>query len=163
MALRAFNGGVERFEDFFDGGRARSGHRGFFDPPPRPDAPLVELGAIALLGPSAELEPTGSFEPAAVQKIIDAGLDAADKESEVARKAFLLHEAIEGVRKDLKAAIGEGKPDDKKPEDKKKSEEPKKVVEPPKKVVEPPKKVEEPKKTEEPKKPENPQKPDDKK
>jgi len=66
MALRAFNGGVERFEDFFDDERARSDHRGFFDPLlPRPAAPLVELGAIALLEPSAELEPAASIEPAA--------------------------------------------------------------------------------------------------
>ena len=97
------------------------------------------------------------------QKIIDAKLGEADKESDSARKAYLLHEAIEGVRKNLKAAIGERKPDDKKPEDKKLED--KKKPDEPKKPVEPPKKVEEPKKAPEPpKKPENPpQKPDDKK
>ena len=99
------------------------------------------------------------------QKIIDAKLSEADKESDSARKAYLLHEAIEGVRKNLKAAIGERKPDEqKKTEDKKKPDEPKKVVEPPKKVEES-KQPEDPKKAAEPpKKPENPpQKPDDKK
>jgi hypothetical protein len=55
------------------------------------------------------------------QKLIDAGLDAAEKEADVARKAFLLHDSIEGVRKYLKVAIGARKPDEvKKPEDKKK-------------------------------------------
>ena len=55
------------------------------------------------------------------QKIIVTGLDAAEKETDIARKAFLLHEAIEGVRKNLKIAIGAQKPDEvKKPEDKKK-------------------------------------------
>jgi hypothetical protein len=61
------------------------------------------------------------------QKIIVTGLDAAEKETDIARKAFLLHEAIEGVRKNLKIAIGERKPDEvKKPEEKKKPDEVKK-------------------------------------
>jgi hypothetical protein len=94
------------------------------------------------------------------QKIIDTGLSAADKEQDAARKAFLLHEAIEGVRKHLKVAIGERKPDDKKPEDKKpddKKPDDKKPVEPPKKpddkkpedVKKPEEKPPEPKKAEE--------------
>jgi len=69
-----------------------------------------------------------------VQKIIDTGLAAAEKAPDLpdgkgpdfARKAFLLHETIENVRKHLKIAIGEKKPDDKKddkkPDDKKKDE-----------------------------------------
>jgi hypothetical protein len=55
------------------------------------------------------------------QKIIDAGLAAAEKapnqpdgSPDFSRKAFLLHEAIEGVRKHLKDAIGGKKPEDKK-------------------------------------------------
>ncbi|MCI0704146.1 MAG: hypothetical protein L0241_24070 [Planctomycetia bacterium] len=68
------------------------------------------------------------------QKIIADGLAAAEKVPDLAdgkgpdfaRKAFVLHEAIEGVRKHLKIAIGDKKPDDKKPDDKKKPEEPKK-------------------------------------
>jgi hypothetical protein len=60
------------------------------------------------------------------QKLIDAGFDAAAKEADVARKAFLLHDSIEGVRKYLKVAIGAQKPDDKKPEDKKKPDDVKK-------------------------------------
>ena len=84
------------------------------------------------------------------QKLIDTGLAAAEKEAEAARKAFVLHETIEAVRKDLKAAIAEKKPDDKKPEVKK-PDEPKKPVEPPKKPTEPPaKKSDEPKKPVEP-------------
>lgn len=99
------------------------------------------------------------------QKLIDAGLSGADKEPDAARKAFVLHEAIEGVRKSLKAAIAEPKKlDDKKPEDKK--PEPKKP-EPPKKVEE--KKPEGKKPADLPKKTENPppkpveKKPEDKK
>lgn len=53
------------------------------------------------------------------QKMIDSGLTAADKDTDVARKAFLLHETIENVRKYLKGAISAKKPEDKKPEDKK--------------------------------------------
>jgi hypothetical protein len=89
------------------------------------------------------------------QKIIDTGFESADKESNLSRKAFVLHETIEGVRKNLKVAIGERKPDEsKKPEDKKPEE---------KKPDEPKKKPEE-KKPEEPKKPvEPPKKPEEKK
>lgn len=65
----------------------------------------------------------------AVQKTIDDGLAAAEKETGVAQKAFRLHEAIESVRKQLKEA-GDGKTPDvapmpsdkKKPEDKKGTE-----------------------------------------
>ena len=79
------------------------------------------------------------------QKIITDGLGAAEKEPDAARKAFLLHEAIEGVRKNLKAAPGERKPDEPKKTDDKKPEEPKKKPDGPKKIdntkpVEPPKK-----------------------
>ncbi len=101
------------------------------------------------------------------QKIIDTGLAAADKEPETARKAFVLHEAIEGVRKNLKAAIAEKKPDDmkkpddKKPDDKKPTDPPKKPDEP-KKPVDPPKKPED-KKPEEKKPTEPPKKVDEKK
>lgn len=106
------------------------------------------------------------------QKLIETGLATAEKETDASRKAFVLHETIEAVRKDLKAAIGEKKapePPKKTPEDKK--DEPKKAVDPPKKTeepkkVEPPKKVtEEPKKVEPPKKAVEPpaKKPDDKK
>lgn len=86
-------------------------------------------------GALATVRPLLAHRPEA-QKIIDAGLTAAEKESDVARKAFLLHEAIEGVRKNLKTAIGERKPDepkksdDKKPEEPKKSEEKKKTDDP---------------------------------
>jgi hypothetical protein len=104
------------------------------------------------------------------QKIIDAGLTAADKETDAARKAFLLHEAIEGVRKHLKTVIADRKPedpkkpDDKKPDDKKPDD--KKPLEPPKKPEE--KKPDDKKTTEPPKKPEDkkpgdPKKSDEKK
>jgi hypothetical protein len=58
------------------------------------------------------------------QKLIDDGLAAADKETDTARKAFVLHETIESVRTHLKQVNGFGspaakKPDDKKPDDKK--------------------------------------------
>jgi hypothetical protein len=70
------------------------------------------------------------------QQLIDTGLAAADKEPDPARRAFLLHEAIESVRKNLKtAAAAEAKPeappakkpvekmpDDKKPAEKKPDE-----------------------------------------
>lgn len=72
------------------------------------------------------------------QKLIDTGLEAAEKEADPARKAFLLHEAIEAVRKNLKTANAE----------------PKKTTEPPTKPPEEPKKVDPPaKKPEEPKAP----------
>ncbi len=44
------------------------------------------------------------------QKIIDTGFADADKETDVARKAFLLHVAIEAVRKNLKDAASYKKP-----------------------------------------------------
>lgn len=94
----------------------------------------------------------------ATQQKIDAGLAAAEKERDASKKAFLLHQAIEAVRADLKepttAAVT---PEPKKvvtPEPKKTPEpEPKKTVTPePKKAVTPelePKKTvtPEPKKT----------------
>lgn len=84
------------------------------------------------------------------QKLIDTGLSTADKEPDAARKAFVLHETIEGVRKHLKTAIGERKPDEsKKPDDKKPGE---------KKPEEPPKKPEEKKKPDDGPKPEPPAK-----
>ena len=48
------------------------------------------------------------------QKLIDVGLEAADREADPARRAFVLHEAIEAVRKNLKAATAEPakKPDE---------------------------------------------------
>jgi hypothetical protein len=55
------------------------------------------------------------------QKLIEDGLAAAEKETNVAQKAFRLHEAIEGVRSNLKGEPAK-KPDDKKPVDKKSGE-----------------------------------------
>jgi hypothetical protein len=69
-------------------------------------------------GALVTVRPLLAHRPAA-QKLIDDGLSAADKEKTVDRKAFVLHEAIEAVRKNLKDAIGPTKPDDKKPDDKK--------------------------------------------
>ena len=64
------------------------------------------------------------------QKIIDTGLADAEKESDAARRAFLLHEAIENVRKNLKTGISAPKPEEvKKPEPPKKPDEPKKAEE----------------------------------
>ena len=102
------------------------------------------------------------------QKIIDAGLDAAEKKADIDQKAFVLHETIEAVRKNLKAAItekpAEKKPVEKKPEEAKKPEEKmpdKKKTEEPKKPTEPVKKPEEPTKPAEPaKKPADVKKPD---
>lgn len=74
------------------------------------------------------------------QKLIDTGLEAAEKETDPARKAFLLHEAIEAVRKNLKTANAEPK----------KVEPPTKPTEEPKKVDPPAKKPDEPKKVTEP-------------
>jgi hypothetical protein len=96
-------------------------------------------------GALATVRPLLAHRPEA-QKIIDAGLTAAEKESDAARKAFLLHEAIEGVRKNLKVAIGERKPDEPKKSDEKKTED-KKPLEPPKKSGD--KKSAEPKKSDE--------------
>jgi hypothetical protein len=68
------------------------------------------------------------------QKMIDSGLAAAAKEGDTDRKAFVLHETIENVRKELKVANGfenapgkkpeEKKPDDKKPTGKKEEKKP---------------------------------------
>jgi hypothetical protein len=58
------------------------------------------------------------------QKLIDDGLTAAEKESDAARKAFLLHEAIEAVRKHLKTAIAAPKPADPPEKEPKKPEPP---------------------------------------
>lgn len=89
------------------------------------------------------------------QKLIDAGLLAAEKETDAARKAFVLHETIEAVRKDLKTAAAEKKPIDPptKPIDP-----PKKPVDPPTKPVDPPKKPVDPpvKPVDPPKKPIDP-------
>jgi hypothetical protein len=80
-------------------------------------------GAFRLYqGALAAVRPLLAHRPEA-QKLIDAGFTAADKETDTARKAYILHETIEGVRKYLKVAIGERKPDEKpmekKPEEKK--------------------------------------------
>lgn len=63
------------------------------------------------------------------QKFIDDGLAASEKESDPARKAFALHEAIEKVRAYLKTAPAIEPPPPVKPkvDDTKKSEEPKKT------------------------------------
>lgn len=53
------------------------------------------------------------------QKIIDSGLIAAGKEADIDRKAFVLHETIESVRKQLKVANGFENAPAKKPEEKK--------------------------------------------
>lgn len=60
------------------------------------------------------------------QKLIDTGLATAEKETEAARKAFVLHDTIEAVRKYLKVAIAATKPDvpPKKPDDIKKPVDP---------------------------------------
>lgn len=103
------------------------------------------------------------------QKLIDTGLEAAEKESDTPRKAFLLHETIEAVRKNLKTAGGAPKPVEpaaKKPDEPKKSEptkkpdEPKPTDPPAKKPAEPKKMPDEPKKSEPAaKKPAEPTKP----
>jgi hypothetical protein len=90
------------------------------------------------------------------QKIIETGLAAADKEVDAARKAFVLHETIESVRKNLKTAGAPPKPDtppikkpdDKKPDDVKK---PKDSVKPTGLPVAPP-----PREGKKPKEPEKP-------
>jgi hypothetical protein len=69
-------------------------------------------------GALESVKPLLAHRPAA-QKLIADGLAAADKEADAARKAFILHETIESVRKNLKVANGFQKTDDKKPEDKK--------------------------------------------
>ena len=45
------------------------------------------------------------------QKLIDLGFEAAEKETDPARKAFTLHETIEAVRKNLKKSAAPQKPD----------------------------------------------------
>ncbi|MDY3561916.1 hypothetical protein R5W23_003346 [Gemmata sp. JC673] len=100
-------------------------------------------------GALATVRPLIGHRPAA-QKLIDAGLEAADKEASADRKAFLLHETIEAVRKNLKAATAAPKkspePTTKKPEEPKKTETPAKQPDETKKVEPPAKKPEEPKK-----------------
>lgn len=53
----------------------------------------------------------------AVQKMIDDGLTAAEKDLDMARRAFLLHETIEAARKELKTGLTEMKTPDPKPTD----------------------------------------------
>lgn len=67
-------------------------------------------------GALESVKPLLAHRPAA-QKLIDDGLTAADKEADAARKAFILHETIESVRKNLKVANGFQKTEDKKPKD----------------------------------------------
>ena len=83
-----------------------------------------------------------------VQKLIETGLAAADKETDAGRKAFVLHETIENVRKSLKAAIAQPNPENppvKKPDDVKKTDDVKKPMDPVKPsglpVAPPPKEV----------------------
>ena len=90
-----------------------------------------------------------------VQKSIDAGLAAADKEAEPARKAFMLHETIEKTRATLRTAAETKIPETKKPEEAKKPDPPMKKPEEAKKPDPPAKKPEETKKPDPPaKKPE---------
>lgn len=84
----------------------------------------VYQGALLTVRPFLDHQPDA-------QKLIDTGLEAADKEADAARRAFILHETIEAVRKHLKTAGAE----------------PKKAAEPPAKAPDEPKKVEEPTKT----------------
>jgi hypothetical protein len=63
------------------------------------------------------VKPLLAHRPAA-QKLIEAGLAAAEKETDPTRRAFMLHETIEDVRRELKSANGLAKSDDKKPKDK---------------------------------------------
>ena len=90
-------------------------------------------------GALAALKPLLAHRPAA-QKLIDTGFATADNVPDVdgkpdfARKAFVLHETIEAVRKELKAGFTAPKPPEKKPEEKKPDD--KKPVDPPKKPEE---------------------------
>jgi hypothetical protein len=62
-----------------------------------------------------------------VQKIIETGLAAAEREGNVAQKAFVLHDTIEGARKTLKTAMVQPKPETppaKKPDETKKPDTP---------------------------------------
>jgi hypothetical protein len=96
-------------------------------------------------GALATVRPLLAHRPEA-QKLIDTGFAAADKvpdaegKPDFARKAFVLHETIEAVRKELKAGFTAPKPPEKKPEEKKVVDPPKKPVDPPKKPIDPPKK-----------------------
>jgi hypothetical protein len=45
------------------------------------------------------------------QKVIETGLATSERETDPAKKAFVLHDAIETVRKNLKTPIGQPKPD----------------------------------------------------
>jgi hypothetical protein len=58
------------------------------------------------------------------QKMIDSGLAAAAKEGDTDRKAFVLHETIENVRKELKVANGFENAPAKKPAEKKEEKKP---------------------------------------
>jgi hypothetical protein len=89
-------------------------------------------GAFRLYeGALAAVRPLLAHRPEA-QKLIDTGFATADKVPDAegkpnfARKAFVLHETIEAVRKELKAGFTAPKPPEKKPEDKKPVEPPKK-------------------------------------
>lgn len=103
------------------------------------------------------VKPLLAHRPAA-QKLIDEGVEAADKEPTPARRAFKLHEAIEAVRKSIKDANEpniktiepEPKPKEKAPEPKPKPIDP--IVDP-KPAEKTPKATDEPKKTKEPAEP----------
>lgn len=97
-------------------------------------------GAFRLYeGALAAVRPLLAHRPAA-QKLIDTGFATADKVPDAdgkpnfARKAFVMHETIEAVRKELKAGFTAPKPEDKKPPEKKPED--KKPVDPPKKPEE---------------------------
>lgn len=82
-------------------------------------------GAFRLYeGALAAVRPLLAHRPEA-QKLIDTGFATADKVPDAegkpnfARKAFVLHETIEAVRKELKSGFSAPKPPEKKPEDKK--------------------------------------------
>lgn len=97
-------------------------------------------GAFRLYeGALAAVRPLLAHRPAA-QKLIDTGFATADKvpdaegKPDFARKAFVLHETIEAVRRELKAGFTAPKPEDKKPVEKKPED--KKPVDPPKKPEE---------------------------
>ncbi len=81
-----------------------------------PGAYHVYQGALITIRPLLAHRPDA-------QKLIDTGFADADKETDLARKAFVLHVAIEGVRKNLKDTASEKKPLEppvKKPEEPKK-------------------------------------------
>lgn len=101
------------------------------------------------------VKPLLAHRPAA-QKLIDEGVEAADKEPTPARRAFKLHETIEAVRKSIKDANEPNiKTIEPEPKPKEKAPEPRpKPIEP---IVDP--KPTEPKKTTEPKKVKEPAEP----